>query len=112
MKRSYIGIGCVILAGLLPLVISDPYKMRVLIMMLTYMIIAMSINLIVGNCGQLDFGRSAFVGIGAYFSALTMLKLNLPFLPAFLGAGLFAGLVGAALGFVCRKSTFDYLTLL
>lgn len=112
MKRWYINVGFVILAALLPLVISDPYKMRVLIMMFTYMIIAMSINLIVGYCGQLDFGRSAFVGIGAYFSALTMLKLHLPFWPAFLGAGLFAGLIGAGLGFLCRKSTFDYLTLL
>ncbi|MBR2189349.1 MAG: branched-chain amino acid ABC transporter permease [Eubacterium sp.] len=111
-KQNLVPLIVVILAILLPVVVTNAYLMRVFIMMLCYMIIAMSINLIVGYCGQLDFGRSAFVGLGAYFSAIVSMRLGVPFIISFIGAGVFAGLVGAALGMVCRKSTFDYLTLM
>lgn len=99
-------------AALFPLVVTNNYFLRVANMVLLYSIVALSINLIVGFCGQLDFGRSAFVGLGAYWSALAMLRLHAPFLLSFLTAGLFCALVGTGLGMLCRKSSFDYLTLI
>jgi branched-chain amino acid transport system permease protein len=77
-----------------------------------YSIIALSVNLIVGFSGQLDFGRSAFTGLGGYFSAIMFTSFDVPFIVAFIGSGLFAALVGLILGALCRKSTFDYLTLI
>jgi branched-chain amino acid transport system permease protein len=77
-----------------------------------YSIIALSVNLIVGFSGQLDFGRSAFAGIGAYFSAITFTTLGFPFIVSLIGGGLFAALFGYLLGLLCRKTSFDYLTLI
>jgi branched-chain amino acid transport system permease protein len=56
-------------------------------------------------------GRAAFMGLGAYCSAIMSVKCGMPFAAAFVISGVFSGLVGAMLGFLCKKSTFDYLTL-
>lgn len=101
----------VLFALILPLIIRDEYHIRILNVFYTYAVVALSINLIVGFCGQLDMGRSAFMGLGAYCSAILSVKLGVPFIFAFLLSGVFAGLTGIVLGFLCRKSTFDYLTL-
>jgi branched-chain amino acid transport system permease protein len=101
-----------IAALFIPLAITNDYHLRVVNMVVLYSIVALSINLIVGFSGQLDFGRSAFVGVGAYWSAIMMQRVGFPFLPAFLGAGMICALVGAGLGLLCRKSSFDYLTLI
>lgn len=101
-----------LLALVIPLIIKNDYYLRVINMVLLYSVVALSINLVVGFCGQLDFGRAAFVGLGAYSSSLMMLKLNLPFWVSFLGAGLFAAFFGMLLGILCMKSSFDYLTLI
>lgn len=109
LKKKYL---IVLIGVILPWMITNDYYLRVIIMVMLYSIVAMSINLIVGFCGQLDMGRGAFVGIGAYCSALMTTKLHLPFLVSFISAGLIAALVGLALGFICMKSSFDYLTLI
>jgi branched-chain amino acid transport system permease protein len=106
------GLMVVAVACLIPLVVRNDYHLRVLNMTLLYSVVALSINLIVGISGQLDFGRSAFIGLGAFWSAILMQRFGLPFWIAFLTAGLFCTVVGAALGLLCRKSTFDYLTLI
>jgi branched-chain amino acid transport system permease protein len=38
-----------------------------------YIILAVSLNLIIGYAGQVSLGHAAFYGIGAYVSALTAL---------------------------------------
>jgi branched-chain amino acid transport system permease protein len=113
-RRFGIPLGGIVvaLACLIPLVVTNDYYLRVLVMALLYSIVALSINLIVGISGQLDFGRSAFIGLGAFWSAILMQRFGAPFWIAFLTAGLFCTVVGAGLGLLCRKSTFDYLTLI
>jgi len=113
-RRFGIPLGPIVVAVacLIPLVVTNDYHLRVLVMALLYSIVALSINLIVGISGQLDFGRSAFIGLGAFWSAILMQRFGAPFWIAFLTAGLFCTVVGAGLGILCRKSTFDYLTLI
>ncbi len=106
------GLVVVAVACLVPLAVTNDYHLRVLTMVLLYAIVALSINLIVGISGQLDFGRSAFIGLGAFWSAIAMQRFGVPFWIAFVSAGLFCTVVGAGLGLLCRKSTFDYLTLI
>lgn len=96
----------------IPFVITDEYVRRVINMVMIYSIIALSINLVVGFSGQLDMGRAAFVGIGSYWAALLTTRLHLPWALAFVTAGLVCAAAGALLGFLCRRSTFDYLTLI
>jgi branched-chain amino acid transport system permease protein len=113
-RRFAVPLGPIVVAVacLIPLVVTNDYYLRVLVMALLYSIVALSINLIVGISGQLDFGRSAFIGLGAFWSAILMQRFGAPFWIAFLSAGLFCTVVGAGLGLLCRKSTFDYLTLI
>ena len=96
----------------IPLFVKNTYALKVINNVMIYSIIALSINLIVGFSGQLDFGRSAFAGIGGYFSAIMMSRLGVPFIISFVGGGLFACLLGLLLGMLCRYSSFDYLTLI
>ena len=99
-------------AFLLPIFVTDGYIQRVLTMVALDSIVVLSVNMIVGFCGLLDFGRAAFVGLGGYFSAIMMMRLHVPYILAFIGAGLFCALIGAVLGSLCRNSSFDYLTLI
>ncbi len=51
------------------------------------------------TCGQLNFGHSAFVSIGAYTSALVAKNLGLPFEVALLSGAILAAAVGALIGY-------------
>ena len=96
----------------IPWVVTNTYVLKVINNVLLYSIIALSINLIVGFCGMLDFGRSAFAGIGGYFSAILMTNCGVPFIISFILGGIAAALFGLLLGLLCRYSSFDYLTLI
>jgi branched-chain amino acid transport system permease protein len=110
MKNKW-GFILLVAAFFLPFLIRDEYYIRIVNVFYNYAVVALSINLIVGFCGQLDMGRAAFMGLGAYCSAIMSVKFGVPFIAAFVISGVFSGLIGALLGFLCKKSTFDYLTL-
>lgn len=58
-------------------------------------IVAMQgLNILFGYTGQISVGHSAFIGVGAYASALLTTKLGFPFLAAFVGAGIVSALLG------------------
>ena len=111
-KKFIIFIVFMVAVLLVPFVVTNSYMLRVLCNVMIYSIIALSINLIVGYSGQLDFGRAAFVGLGSYCSAILFTTLHVPFILSFLAGGLFSALFGALLGMLCRYSSFDYLTLI
>lgn len=71
----------------------------------------MSWNLVSGFTGQFSLGHAGFMAVGAYTSALLMMKLKLPFLVAFLGGGLASGLVGFLVGFPSLRLVGDYLSV-
>ena len=67
-----------------PFYVHNTYVLKILCNVMLYSIIALSTNLIVGFCGQLDFGRAAFAGLGAYFSAYIYNSTEVPFIICFL----------------------------
>lgn len=111
-KKTIAALLFIIVVLLIPMAVSNSYTLRILCNVMIYSIIALSINLIVGYCGQLDFGRAAFVGLGAYCSAILTTTVGIPFIVSFILAGLFSAAFGAFLGLLCRYSSFDYLTLI
>ncbi len=69
------------------------------------------LQILVGLAGQVSVGQSAFMGIGAYFTAIAAMKLNLPFpLPLLIGAG-GAALVGVMFGLPAARIKGFYLAL-
>jgi branched-chain amino acid transport system permease protein len=87
------------------------YLVTVLITIGIYVILALSLNMITGYAGQISLGHAAFMGIGAYASALLYTKAGFSFWPAFLAAGLVAGLVGAVLAIPCLRVREDFLAI-
>lgn len=78
-----------------PLVLG-PYYLFVFNFILIYVIVIMGYNLVLGYTGLLSLAHAAFYGLGAYSTALFMVKAELP-LPLSL---LLGALVTACIGFV------------
>lgn len=76
-----------------------------------YTILAVSLNLIIGYCGQVSLGHAAFYGLGAYTSALLSLHWQVPFLLALAAAILVAALFGLGLGIPTLRLRDDYLAI-
>ena len=76
-----------------------------------YIILALSLNLIIGYCGQVSLGHAAFYGLGAYASALVTMHWQFPFLLALLFAAIVAALFGLGLGIPTLRLKDDYLAI-
>jgi len=70
-----------------PLAIGQGYELHLLIIATIFTIVASSLSLLVGYAGLLSLGHAAFFGLGAYVSALLLLRL---------GVSMWGGLVCAA----------------
>jgi len=77
----------------LPAVLGD-YEIHIVVLIMIYMIEALGLQLVIGYGGSIVIGHAAFVGIGAYTSALLSLKMGVPFPLSLLGAGVFTGVFG------------------
>lgn len=93
----------------MPLLIKS-YYLTILNLMAVNVIIALGLNLLVGNTGQISLGHAGFVAIGAYTTVL-MLKLGIPFVFAFLGSGVLAALFGLLLGIPSLKLEGPYFAI-
>lgn len=87
------------------------YLLHLAVLSGIYIILAVSLNLIVGYAGQVSLGHAAFFGIGGYASALVSLHLGFPFPLAALSAFLIAGTCGLALGLPTLRLKEDYLAI-
>ncbi len=111
MTRHRLGLVALALAciaiALAPLGLKN-YGIYILTLWAVYVLAGMGLNLTVGYAGQISLGQAAFLGIGAYTTAIA-LKAGMPFLAALpLSAGLcFA--VGLLLGFPALRVQHHYL---
>src|SRR3546814_7668245 len=94
--------GGLILALALPLIIPNEFLIHVMIMVFFYGILASSLNLTVGYVGELPLGHAAFLGIGAYTSAILSVQFHVPFWLALPVAGVIAALFGLVIGEIGR----------
>jgi branched-chain amino acid transport system permease protein len=87
------------------------YFLHIIVISGIYIILALSLNLIVGFTGLPALGHAAFSCIGAYTSSLLALNLGLsPWVGLILGACL-AGLSGVVIGYPAVRLKGDYLAL-
>ncbi|WP_041082480.1 alpha/beta fold hydrolase [Thermotoga profunda] len=76
-----------------------------------YTLAAMGLNLIMGYTGQVSIGHGAFMSIGAYTSAILVLKLSVPLPFSILIATILSGVFGLALGFPALRLFGFYLAI-
>lgn len=84
-------------AAILPLITSNPVLLQVLTNGWLIALIALSVTLVTGATGQTALGQAGFVAIGAYTSALCVLRLQFPFELALLSAGIVTAILGTLL---------------
>jgi branched-chain amino acid transport system permease protein len=76
-----------------------------------WVVLALSLNILMGYAGQVSLGQAAFFGIGAYTSGILALKFDQPFVVGFFAAIVLTGLVGAFLGLPSLRVRHDFLVL-
>ena len=97
-KTAVFGVS-LLLASLLPLVITSAYQMHLVIMTCINIMLALSFSLLY-SIGLITMAGATFWAIGAYCSALVVLKGGFSFWVALPASGLAAALAGVALGSV------------
>ncbi len=89
-----------------------------LIPICAYVSLAVSLNLLVGICGELSLGHAGFMGIGAFSGIIIAALLKdiiaseaLRLLCAMIGGGILAGILGFVIGIPVLRLRGDYLAI-
>jgi branched-chain amino acid transport system permease protein len=78
---------------------------------LVFVVIGLSVNVLMGYAGQISLGHQAFVGVGAFTSALMTSQHHVSFWIAFLLAGVTGALSAVVLGLVALRLKGLFLAL-
>lgn len=100
-----------VILALVPLFVRNDYMLHILITIAVYGILVLGLEIILGQAGLFSLGHAAFYGMGAYTSALLVLRLGFPLWLSAIGAVITSGLFGAALGFPVLRLRGDYLAI-
>jgi branched-chain amino acid transport system permease protein len=100
-----------VLVALFPFLGIESYTIQILTLAGIYAIVALGLNLVLGNAGQISLGQAAFFGIGAYMTAQLLVKFNISFWIGLPLAGILAGLVGMGLGYLALRFQGHYLAM-
>ena len=89
-----------------------------LIPVCVYIVLAISLNLVVGISGELSLGHAGFMGVGAFAGIVVAACLKgvidndvIRLLIAMVGGGLFAGIAGVLIGIPVLRLRGDYLAI-
>ena len=95
---------------LLPLVLGT-YPMSVAVTVVTYAILGLGLNVVVGYAGLLDLGYAAFFAIGAYTSAMLQVDAHWSFWETLPAAVVAAAISGCIIGYPTLRLRSDYLAI-
>jgi branched-chain amino acid transport system permease protein len=95
---------------ILPLMVNDYYR-DILTLTGMYIVLALGLNIIVGQAGLLNLGYVAFYAVGAYTYAILSTQFGLSFWPGLFVGALTAGAAAALLGFVTLRLRGDYFAI-
>ncbi len=110
-RQGLFSITILILAVLLPLIVRQEYYQHLMILVLMWVVIGSSWNLLAGFTGQVSFGHAAFFGIGAYTAGILNTKLGLsPWWGMAFGGGT-AVILGILIGYLCFRLRGPYFAL-
>lgn len=100
----------VALAVLLPFVLDD-FLIGEVTGVLIWAIAGMGLMLLTGHAGQVSIGHAAFLAVGCYANVILMDRFGLPFLPAFLLAGIVTGIAGVLIAIPVFRLHGIYLAI-
>ncbi|MBU2644066.1 branched-chain amino acid ABC transporter permease [bacterium] len=88
---------------------ANEYHYFILNLILVNLIAAIGLNLLVGFTGLLSLGHAAFMGVGAYTSALLITRAGFPLVVSMIAGGLAAALAGLIVGIPSLRIKGFYL---
>ncbi|MDX9957352.1 MAG: branched-chain amino acid ABC transporter permease [Clostridia bacterium] len=133
-KKNLIRSAIALVVGIMVIGLGDaflgPFAVRILNLSAIYIILALSLNLLVGFTGLFSLGHAGFMAVGAYVSALLTMtpaqksmnyfltpivpwlaEIQIPFILALLIAGICAAFVGLLIGAPALRLRDDYLAI-
>jgi branched-chain amino acid transport system permease protein len=87
------------------------YGYYILAIIMIYAMVALGLNVLIGMGGQISIGHAGFWALGAYASALSVVKLGLPFLVGVAVGGAVAALFGALVALPALRVQGHYLAI-
>ncbi|MFQ5795854.1 MAG: branched-chain amino acid ABC transporter permease [Candidatus Bipolaricaulia bacterium] len=103
--------GTILLGLSLPFLFTSPSHRNLLILIAINVILVASLDLLIGYTGLMSLGHGGFWGIGAYTSALLVMRADIPFLGGLVGAALVAMASGAIIGYPFLKLRGHYFVV-
>ncbi|MDQ7851000.1 MAG: branched-chain amino acid ABC transporter permease, partial [Armatimonadota bacterium] len=97
--RAWMPAGLTGVAALLPLGLRSVAHQNLLVLIAINIILVASLDLLIGQTGLISLGHAGFWGVGAYTSALLVMRGGLPFPLALLGAAAAAAVAGLFIGY-------------
>jgi branched-chain amino acid transport system permease protein len=94
----------------LPLIFPEDF-FRILCVAAMYAIVALGMSLLLGYAGQISLGHAAFMGIGAYTTALLTTRFDWPVILAFLAAIAVSAVIAFIVGKPILKTKGYFLAL-
>jgi branched-chain amino acid transport system permease protein len=95
---------------ILPLFLNDYYR-DIMTLTCIYVVLALGLNLIVGQTGLLNLGYVAFYAIGAYTYAILSTKFGLSFWPGLAAGAAMAAVFAVVLGSPTLRLRGDYFAI-
>ena len=111
LTPAHVGLGALLLAAIAVPPTFNSYYMYLVSLGLINIIVAIGLNLLTGNAGQISVCHSSFMAVGAYGTTYLVTKLGLSFWVAMPLGGLIAALFGLALGFPALRLRGFYLAV-
>jgi branched-chain amino acid transport system permease protein len=87
------------------------YGYYILAIIMIYAMVALGLNVLIGMGGQISIGHAGFWALGAYASALSVVKLGLPFLVGVAVGGAVAAVFGALVALPALRVQGHYLAI-
>jgi len=92
-------------------ILAEVRSVAVVTSMLITAVVVLGLQINTGLAGQVNIGQAAFMGVGAYSTAVLASKLHLPFWLALPAGGVFAALFGVIFGLAAVRIKGFYLAL-
>jgi len=99
------------LAFLFPSMGVSQFAVRMAVMVGIYIILALGLNLLIGYTGLMSLGHAGFFAIGAYTTAVLMMRTEIPFFLTLFGGAAVAGALGFVLGLPSLRLSGRYLSI-
>jgi len=110
-KKGYWWAVIFVFFSILPLLSKDPYLLHLMVLSFIFAIVVSSWNILFGYMKIFCFGQQAFLGIGAYASALAAINTNIPIGICIVIGALFASLSGIIIGLPVLRLKGAYVAL-